>query len=268
MMFSLINVIKDILRFIYYRFFYRLFYTDKSKVYYNISKEDKEILKEIQQNGYSIIDNFLSKEECSSIIDEINLFCETRFEDVTLFEDFDSRIYGFNKASTKVDSFLKNQRLINILGKYAENKKLTFSFTLGQKTNFKKNNPGSGLGWHIDHTVLKYPKALIYLADVNLDNGPFQYVKGTNKLINKILIRLKNNYNFDKGKFTNEQVEEIIKKNNYILKTFCLKAGSLILFDGNGIHRGSPLNLAKRFSLTNYYYFSTTGGDNFPMIKK
>tara|TARA_A100001035_G_scaffold34185_1_gene22852 strand:- start:736 stop:1539 length:804 start_codon:yes stop_codon:yes gene_type:complete len=267
-MFALINVIKDILRFIYYRFFNKLFYTNKLEVNYTISEEDNSIFKEIQQNGYSIIDNFISKDECNSIIQEIDLFCDNRFDEVTLFEGFDNRIYGLNKASTKVNSFLNNERLVNILGKYAENKKLTFSFTLGQKTIFKEKNSGSGLGWHIDHTVLKYPKALVYLVDVNKDNGPFQYIKGTNKLINKILIRLKNNYNFDKGKFTNHQVEEIIKKNNYYLKTFCLKAGTLILFDGNGIHRGSPLNLDKRYSLTNYYYFSTTGGNNFPMIKK
>ena len=115
---------------------------------------------------------------------------------------------------------------------------------------------------------LKYPKAMIYLEDVDENNGPFQYIEGTNNFINKVLIRLKNNFDFGKGKFTNDQVAEIIKKNNYNLKTFCKKAGTLILFDGNGIHRGSPLNFNKRYSLTNYYYFSTTGGDNFPMIKK
>ena len=265
---SVINVLKDTIRFIFYRYFNKLFYTNNIKINYDLNKNDKDLLIELKKKGYKIIENFLSKQECESIVNEIDKFCKNRSDEVTLLGGFDKRIYGFNYASKKVNKILNNQRLINILGKYADSKKLTFSYTLGQKTEFAKNNTGSGLGWHIDHTVLKYPKAMIYLEDVDENNGPFQYIEGTNNFINKILIRLKNNFDFGKGKFTNDQVAEIIKKNNYNLKTFCKKAGTLILFDGNGIHRGSPLNFNKRYSLTNYYYFSTTGGDNFPMIKK
>ena len=79
----------DILRFIYYRFFNKLFYTNKLEVNYTISEEDNSIFKEIQQNGYSIIDNFISKDECNSIIQEIDLFCDNRFDEVTLFEGFE-----------------------------------------------------------------------------------------------------------------------------------------------------------------------------------
>ena len=46
------------------------------------------------------------------------------------------------------------------------------------------NGKGSGNGWHRDELFYKYryTKAMIYLNDVNLNNGPFQYLEKSHKI--------------------------------------------------------------------------------------
>ena len=264
---SYYNLLYDILRFIYYKFFNKSYYKDQKTIDNFHTKEERLILEDLKKKGYAVIENFYSKEQCDKIVNEIELFCTTRSSEITNFKEFDNRIYGFNYASKNVELFLNNKKLIRILQTYS-GKKLTYSFTLGQKTIYKENNPGSGLGWHLDHSIIKYPKALLYLIDVDKKNGPFQYIEATNRFSNKIQIRLKNNLDFNQGKFSDDEINNILKKNNFNLKTFSLKAGSLILFDGNGIHRGAPIVKNLRYSLTNYYYFNVKGGDDFPIINK
>ena len=45
------------------------------------------------------------------------------------------------------------------------------------------------MGWHIDHTVLKYPKALIYLADVNLDVSSIRRRQGFRYFYSEVKLR-------------------------------------------------------------------------------
>ena len=138
---------------------------------------------------------------------------------------------------------------------------------MANKVIFKKNNLGSGQGWHKDN-IARQLKFMIYLNDVNQDNGPFQYLRATNRVLSKIRIRIKNNLEFDRRWYSENEINNILLKNNFELKTFSFKAGTLILFDGNGIHRGSPILKNSRYSLTNYYYFNVKGGHDFPIINK
>ncbi len=211
-MFQFFKPLKNILSFSYYNFFYKPYYKDNKKFNYLLNSKNQNLLKKLKKDGYVIIENFFSKKECNKIKYEIDLFCKKRTSEVHLAGGYDARIYGFNLASKKAKSFLKNKNIINILGGYCNNNKLIHSLTLGQKTIFKKNNLGSGAGWHVDHTILKYPKAMIYLVDVNEKNGPLQYIKGSNKFLKKIKISLMNKYDISKNKFSNKEVANIIKK--------------------------------------------------------
>jgi len=168
---------KDIVAFIYYKLFYKPFYKGNKKFNYILDNKNQKKLSELKKNGYVVIENFLSKKECDQIKNEIDLFCQKRAKEVFAMGGYDQRIYGLNLISKKAKIFLRNKNIKNILGKYANNNELTFSFTLGQKTICKKNNTGSGAGWHIDHTILKYPKAMLYLVTLMRVMDPFNILK-------------------------------------------------------------------------------------------
>lgn len=260
----------DVFRFSFYKIKNQLLFQLRFKLKNTkraANNTNRDILEEIRVKGYSISENFFSKSECNFFIELIENFILKNSKEVSLFHDFDHRIYGAEIIHEKINFFLNNTNIINLFSVYTSTGDLRRSMTLAQKTIYKKDNPGSGLGWHVDHTIIKYPKAMVYLCDVTQKNGAFQYIEKTHKFYEKVKIRLKNNLEFSKNFFTNQEVEGLVNKNNYICKTIEAKAGTVIYFDGNGIHRGSPLEMGSRYSLTNYYYFGVPGGDNFPLIK-
>ena len=57
--------------------------------------------------------------------------------------------------------------------------------TKANKVKYNKNNLGSGGGWHRDDFNFQF-KAILYLNDVSMDNGPFQLIENSNGLINII----------------------------------------------------------------------------------
>ena len=265
---------EDIARFTFYKakqqFSKELIYKITNLFFFNTleDKIKKKALYEIKKNGFYVYKNFFSTDECSFFISLINDFIVKKYDEVTVFKDFDNRIYGFEVWNSRIDAFLKNKFFLDIFNVYASTGNLSRSHTLGQKTYFKEGNPGSGLGWHVDHTILKYPKAMVYLCDVDKNNGAFQYINGTHNFFKKINIRLKNDFDFNQNFFSEDEISKIIENNNLFCSTIEANAGSVILFDGSGIHRGSPLKNKLRYSMTNYYYFGVNGGDNFPLIKK
>ena len=145
-----------------------------------------------------------------------------------------------------------NKKLNQIINNYDilfKNKK---SFVLGAKLIANDHRMGSGGGeWHKDRTNRKYKycKAFVYLNDVDENNGPFQYIKGSHK--GSFLIRnfIKKNFGFDKKNFSDDEIN-----NNFYndIVTFKKPKGTVIIFDGTGIHRGKPIEKNIRYTLTNY----------------
>lgn len=256
-----INKFLDIIRFLKYTY-KQVNYIFKK----NEFKDITDLSDQLSFNGCVKFENFLTKELCEKIRNSVNNFIATNSDKVVLLSGFDYRIYSFNKAMIDVQVFLENELLKKILSNYLK-EKLKFSFTLAQKTIYRENNQGSGGGWHRDNTIYKYPKALVYLSDVTEKNGCFQYIKKTHKI--KSIIELIINYNIESSKtlFKDLEIEKKFSSDRkYTIEKFPGKAGTMILFDGRGIHRGSPLEAGERFSLTNYYYFQP-GGKDFAHIK-
>jgi hypothetical protein len=251
----------DILRFLKYTYKQANYIFKKNKF-----KDVTHLSDQLTLNGCVKFENFLTEELCEKIRNSINSFIATSPDQAVLLSGFDYRIYSFNKISGEAQIFLENELLKKILSNYLK-EKLKFSFTLAQKTLYKKNNQGSGGGWHRDNTIHKYPKALVYLSDVTEENGCFQYINKTHKIKN--ILELITNYNIESSKslFKDIEIEEMFSLNKkYTIEKFPGKAGTMILFDGRGIHRGSPLQHGERFSLTNYYYCQP-GGKDFAHIK-
>ena len=118
---------------------------------------------------------------------------------------------------------------------------------------FTQNNLGSGGGWHRDDVEFQF-KAILYLVDVNENNGAFQLIKYSNKL--KFIIRdcYKYKMKINETRLSEKKINEIINAEPERLKTITGNAGTLVLVDTSLIHRGRPLASGLRYALTNYYY--------------
>ena len=104
---------------------------------------------------------------------------------------------------------------------------------------------------------------MVYLSDVKEENGPFCFIKESKHIEFK---RRDGNYSFFqtllfffKGlplKPPRYKNEIIIKNSNIKNKIYKVTAtaGTLIIFDGNYIHRGDVIRSGLRYSLTNYYF--------------
>jgi ectoine hydroxylase-related dioxygenase (phytanoyl-CoA dioxygenase family) len=208
---------------------------------------------ELKKNGYVIIKNFISTRDCELIIQDIEKFLIANKE-LTYHDNnySDQRIHGAENISHKINSFYTNKLAIE-LGKYYYGGELENLMTMANKTIFVKDNKGSGGGWHRDGLNFQY-KAILYLVQVNQNNGPFQLIAKSNSLLNIFKTCLKYNLDPFNTRIGNLAAEKIILNNRDLLKTITGLAGDLILVDTSLIHRGCPLNKDKRYALTNYYY--------------
>lgn len=210
---------------------------------------------EFSKNGYLVIENFIDQIVCNKIIEDIDYFITKYPEEIFNVnnKNSDFRLWGFENFSDEAKKYLMNKKLNQIINNYDilfKNKK---SFVLGAKLIANDHRMGSGGGeWHKDRTNRKYKycKALVYLNDVDENNGPFQYIKGSHK--SSFLIRnfIKKNFGFDKKNFSDDEIN-----NNFYndIVTFKKPKGTVIIFDGTGIHRGKPIEKNIRYALTNYY---------------
>jgi ectoine hydroxylase-related dioxygenase (phytanoyl-CoA dioxygenase family) len=94
--------------------------------------------------------------------------------------------------------------------------------------------------WHRDtEGGDKQVRAMCYLTDVTLENGPFCYVPGS--IANKR----------DYGRHSDKQFEKLYPRDMW--KTYTGPKGTVILFDTMGYHRGLPNKSGKREALVFTY---------------
>lgn len=216
------------------------------RFFFRTSKKNCNILNTLKKDGIVVIPNFVSENFCDSSIkaleqDLTNPSVKRWSDDI----EADTRIFGYEKLSMNALKFLNNQYINNISSSYL-GYETSAKFILAGRIENKKNNLGSGGGWHRDDAVIKQFKAIIYLSDVDNKHGPFQYILGSHKLISRLKLFI-NGHKFYQSRYT----ENSFVNSN---KIFSVKGGKgdLILVDTKGIHRGKPIEEGLRYALTLY----------------
>jgi len=219
------------------------------------SKEEQDIVSEVNNRGFCVIENAFSKEWCNRAIQETDRLL-IEYHDQIWIDDqrSDHRIFGANHLSDLIQEFYINEFILKIVQTY-EGTKVKDGFTLGSKLMYKEENIGSGGGWHRDNPYGKQTKAIVYLTDVDEGNGPFEYIQGSHKSLDVLKKQFGYNFDMHKNRFEDSQLEEIIESNPSKLKTLTAKAGTLIFVDTRGIHHGRPIKSGTRYALTNYFWF-------------
>jgi ectoine hydroxylase-related dioxygenase (phytanoyl-CoA dioxygenase family) len=223
-----------------------------------ILKKYLENYNEIKKNGVTIIPNYLSRIQTEAIRDSFDLALNNHNEFIQTNEyNNDLRIFGIEKINKIANDFLNDDFLIDLIKKYENYVNIVEKTTLGARIQYKIGTLGSGGGWHRDRTFYKYryTKAMIYLNDVDNNNGPFQYLVGSHRLKNIIKLNYKYDIKYSTKEFANTLIDKIVASKDLEIKTCFCKKGDVIIFDGTGIHRGKPLKEGSRYAITNYYRF-------------
>ena len=202
--------------------------------------------KQFKRDGFLVKEKFLTKDQCHNFITQIDLnikndkisWKDEKGSDIRIF-NFTSKTKIFKNENIDLDCFYR---------KYISTKECQ-KFIMANKLVAKENNLGSGGGWHRDNLNRRQLKFMIYLNDVNEDNGAFQYIPKTHKVSSKLFTNsLSNNFRYSSNKINKLYPKKSIK--------LSAKAGTLIVFDSSGLHRGSPILKDKRYALTQYMFDS------------
>ena len=233
------------------------FYVKKilKKQDYIFNSKIQDLVFTLSENGFVVIPNFYTEEECNFMKNEIDLLILKRENDNRVWKDrysSDYRCFGAEDDSEEISAYFNNQFLNSVADNYFKTK-MSCCNTLAARIKYVDGNVGSGQGWHRDSNQMQF-KAMVYITDVENKDGPFQLISGSHKLKN--ILNSINIINYDglNTRFESCKIEKLISLQPENYNLFLGKAGTLILFDSSTIHTGSPLSYGgERYALTNYY---------------
>jgi len=219
--------------------------------------EDRRITEQLNERGHFLIPDFLPHSECDKLVEEFSkIVANSDIADVWKDElGADTRLFFAERYSDLFRAVLGNDYLQRM-------KRLYMGPNVFKKNDCLmvnhivaiKDNLGSGGGWHRDSPYSKQFKAIIYLSEVEAENGPFQYVEKTHRLASCIDLYKKKYTTEGQNRLTEKEVDEILAYlGSEKLQTFTASKGSCILVNTKGIHRGKPITKKERYALTFYF---------------
>lgn len=228
----------------------------KKPLQFNLQVE--AITKALHERGYVVLENYFSDEQCELVRNELDRILAEKNKYVQSDEhDSDHRLFGSNHASTIINElFWEDELLKGVRNCFYEHDDIV-GCTLGAKMDAKKENLGSGGGWHRDMIYGRQIKALGYFSDVTMKQGPFQFLDNTHKNSSILDTIARCNFGAFQNRFSNDDIEKIKALGDYETLTFTGKAGTLLLVDTTSIHRGMPIQTGSRYALTNYWFEET-----------
>lgn len=214
----------------------------------NKKKYQKEY-SDLKNLGYHIIEDYISKTSARDLDEKFKQSLAKYSSHIN--EKDDQRLFGVEHCLNGAKSLHDDEKLSTI--SLLVNKERTHcGFTLGGYLGSGQNG-SSGGGWHRDAFLSQF-KAMLYLTDVNSENGPFQLLPGSHKLRNVMRAIHKGGLRHWQDRLCDKEVERVEATLGIKRKTFTGKAGTLILFNSTCIHRGKPIETGERSALTNYYF--------------
>ena len=212
----------------------------------NIKKE----LKDIHDNGFLIVRDYLKKDKCNSLINDFkeNLSNEKVWRDDV---QSDTRIFGIERKAPDFDEIFNTPELNQIYNSYISSTQK--SIILCNHIIPKKENKGSGGGWHRDSMHRRQLKFIIYLNDTKTENGCFQYLPKSHKIIEKYRINRTLSKPLGSYRYSQDEIEKL-SRSGYEVSNLEGNAGDLLIVDTSGIHRGHPISKGERFATTKYMW--------------
>lgn len=213
-----------------------------------------DLVRQVEENGVVAVPAYWSREKCAAgrLAFERTLREETA--SVQIYSGgSDQRLYGMESADPLFADF-HNDPFLKAFGELVGGLELYNFATLGGYITASPGNTGSGDGWHRDAHGFQF-KAILYLSETAPENGPFQYLIGSHRRWRVAIdTALGNLPEAPQTRYDNDGIERAVTRLNLTMQSFPAPAGTLLLVNTAGIHRGIPLECGQRYALTNYYY--------------
>lgn len=213
-----------------------------------------ELLMALARDGVVAVAEYWPVDKCAAARAEIDRLLGEYPEVVQKFSGgADKRMFGVETKSDLLAEF-HNDPFLHGVGEQLGGFRLYNFATLGARIDATSENNGSGDGWHRDAHGYQY-KSILYLSDVSEDNGPFEYLVGSHTAWRAALetfiggVPAAPNTRYEQA-----LVERAVRRLRVKAAQFHGKAGTLLLVNTSGIHRGRPLRSGNRYALTNYCY--------------
>ncbi len=211
---------------------------------------DRAIVDAMKRDGFVVLHNHYSEDFCKQAVDDIESIFETKPQYVR--QSNDMRIFGAEELSSTVTKF-HSEKWLNDLSSHYSCAKTATVFTLASRVapDIWEDSPAPT--WHRDLRYRQF-KAFLYLAEVNVDNGPIQVVRRSHCMPQYLRDVHAGPLPFTSNSFSDDQIARIVRDDPSRLTTITGGAGTLILADVGMLHRGSPPRSGRRYALTNYYF--------------
>jgi hypothetical protein len=216
----------------------------------------------LKEDGVAVVNSYWTADRSRDARAEIDRLIETYPEAVHRHSGgSDKRMFGVESVSPLLAEFHKDL-FPRSVGEHLGGLELYNFATLGARIDASPENNGSGDGWHRDAHGFQF-KSILYLSDVGEEEGPFEFLPGSHKPWRAAL---------DSGfgglpaapssRYEPAMVDRMVDRFRLKRRHYPAKAGTLLLVNTSGIHRGRPLRSGCRYALTNYYYHPFQVGES------
>lgn len=218
------------------------------------SDDEKALLATLQERGFVVIPHYYDAEKCAQLRHEVDRLIQ-QYPATTMHLPDDARVHGAERVSGLIKEFHDDPRLHHLAEAFHQAPTLNL-FTLAARIRATPGGLGSGGGWHRDSVHQRQFKAIIYLSDVSEGEGPYQYVANTHRPAELVRLVREGLVKFNQNRLTDADVQRILQAHpgHYRLYNVTGPAGTLVITDTRGIHRGQPLQFGSRYALTNYVF--------------
>ena len=213
-------------------------------------------LKALDHQGFVVVPHFYSPTHCTALRGEIDRILAAYPTTTERLPD-DERIYGAERVSELIRAYHDDERLTALAAAFHQAPTLNL-FTLANRVRTAPGGLGSGGGWHRDSVHQRQLKTLLYLTDVQDGTGAYQYVAGSHHPADLLRLTRTGQVAFNQNRLTETEMAAIeaggSRSGAYRRHTVTGGAGTLVITDTRGLHRGQPLNHGVRYALTNYFF--------------
>lgn len=212
----------------------------------------EQVLESLNKVGICVIQDYFSPEFCDQAVKDIEDGL-IKFKDKVQSSEKegtsgDFRLFKMENQYDTAKQFANDSLLLEIGSEYF-GYPIVSHFVLGGKVKYNPNQTtNSGGGWHRDNRM-KQIKTLVYLSDVEEENGPYLFLPASNQF------DLNTRDGIGKAtRYEDNIVEQFCKDNDLEPFKVIGKKGTVIFTDTSYIHRGANINGGTRYTYTNYYF--------------
>jgi phytanoyl-CoA dioxygenase PhyH len=232
----------------------------------DLDGRQRQALADLKRDGFAVVEGYWPREQALSVRDRLTPRLEQgadrdydsgaylRFYDDNAYDQGVRRLFHVERELPELAEFRADPFVLGVAAAYY---RMPFhSGLLMYQYNTQSND--NTRYYHVD-SFIKEAKSFMYLDDVDEGNGPFTYLRGSHRShFTRIKKQVVGN---EEGAATSFHPDDVKSRLDSEVQ-ICGPAGTLIITDVRGLHRGSPQREGDRSVLVNYVVRHE--GDLFP----